>query len=48
MDIAGIHLSERYVVLDPLTLDQKRVLVAVAETGSFSAAARKLRCVQTA
>ena len=29
-------------MLDPLTLDQLRVLVAVADTGSFSAAARKL------
>jgi DNA-binding transcriptional LysR family regulator len=35
-------------MLDPLTLDQMRVLVAVAETGSFSAAARKLRRVQSA
>jgi DNA-binding transcriptional LysR family regulator len=35
-------------VLDPLTLDQMRVLVAVAETGSFSAAARKLGRVQSA
>src|ERR1700678_124397 len=30
-------------MIDPLTLDQMRVLVAVAETGSFSAAARRLR-----
>ncbi len=35
-------------MLDPLTLDQLRVLVAVAETGSFSAAARKLGRVQSA
>lgn len=35
-------------MLDPLTLDQMRVLVAVAETGSFSAAARKLGRVQSA
>ena len=34
--------------IDPLTLDQMRVLVAVAETGSFSAAARKLGRVQSA
>src|SRR4051794_16728165 len=33
---------------DPLTLDQMRVLVTVAETGSFSAAARKLGRVQSA
>jgi DNA-binding transcriptional LysR family regulator len=35
-------------MLDPLTLDQMRVLTAVAETGSFSAAARKLGRVQSA
>ena len=35
-------------MIDPLTLDQMRVLVAVAETGSFSAAARRLRRVQSA
>jgi DNA-binding transcriptional LysR family regulator len=35
-------------MLDPLTLDQLRVLIAVAETGSFSAAARKLGRVQSA
>jgi DNA-binding transcriptional LysR family regulator len=35
-------------MLDPLTLDQMRVLVAVAETGSFSAAARRLGRVQSA
>ncbi len=35
-------------MLDPLTLDQLRILVAVAETGSFSAAARKLGRVQSA
>jgi DNA-binding transcriptional LysR family regulator len=35
-------------MLDPLTLDQLRVLVAVAESGSFSAAARKLSRVQSA
>ena len=35
-------------MLDRLTLDQLRVLVAVAETGSFSAAARKLGRVQSA
>ena len=31
-----------------MTLDQLRILVAVAETGSFSAAARKLGRVQSA
>jgi len=35
-------------VLDPLTLDQMRVLLAVAQSGSFSAAARKLGRVQSA
>lgn len=34
-------------MIDPLTLDQMRVLSAVAETGSFSAAARKLGRVQS-
>lgn len=33
---------------DPVTLDQLRALVAVAEEGSFSAAARKLSRVQSA
>src|ERR1700748_2845942 len=35
-------------MINPLTLDQMRVLCAVAETGSFSAAARKLGRVQSA
>jgi DNA-binding transcriptional LysR family regulator len=35
-------------MIDPLTLDQMRVLVAVADGGSFSAAARKLERVQSA
>jgi DNA-binding transcriptional LysR family regulator len=35
-------------MLDPLTLDQLRVLVAVADYGSFSAAARRLGRVQSA
>lgn len=35
-------------MIDPLTLDQMRILVAVAEQGSFSAAARKLGRVQSA
>jgi DNA-binding transcriptional LysR family regulator len=35
-------------MFDPLTLDQMRVLVTVAETGSFSAAARRLSRVQSA
>ncbi len=35
-------------MLDPLTLDQMRVLIAVSETGSFSAAARRLGRVQSA
>lgn len=35
-------------MLDRLTLDQLRILVAVSETGSFSAAARRLRRVQSA
>src|ERR1700719_3774449 len=35
-------------MIDSLTLDQMRVLVAVADAGSFSAAARKLGRVQSA
>ena len=35
-------------MIDPLTLDQLRVLVSVAESGSFSAAARRLGRVQSA
>jgi len=35
-------------VFDPITLDQLRALVAVVEEGSFSAAARRLRRVQSA
>jgi DNA-binding transcriptional LysR family regulator len=35
-------------VLDRLTLDQLRILIAVAESGSFSAAARRLGRVQSA
>ena len=35
-------------MLDRLTLDQLRTLVAVAEAGSFSAAGRHLRRVQSA
>jgi molybdate transport repressor ModE-like protein len=35
-------------MIDPLTLDQMRILVAVAEAGSFSAAARRLGRVQSA
>ena len=35
-------------MFDPLTLDQMRVLVAVAEAGSFSAAARRIGRVQSA
>jgi DNA-binding transcriptional LysR family regulator len=35
-------------MLDSLTLDQMRVLIAVGESGSFSAAARRLGHVQSA
>jgi DNA-binding transcriptional LysR family regulator len=35
-------------MIDPLTLDQMRILITVAETGSFSAAARRLGRVQSA
>jgi DNA-binding MarR family transcriptional regulator len=35
-------------MLDALTLDQMRIFAAVAETGSFSAAARRLGRVQSA
>ena len=34
-------------MINSLTLDQMRVLVAVADAGSFSAAARKLGRVQS-
>jgi DNA-binding transcriptional LysR family regulator len=36
------------MALDSLTLDQLRVFTAIAETGSFSAAARRLRRAQSA
>jgi DNA-binding transcriptional LysR family regulator len=36
------------IMFDPITLDQLRALVSVVEEGSFSAAARKLRRVQSA
>ncbi len=35
-------------MLEPVTLDQLRVLIAIADGGSFSAAARKLRRAQSA
>ncbi len=35
-------------MLEPVTLDQLRILIAVARTGSFSAAARKLSRAQSA
>ena len=35
-------------MLDPMTLDQLRVAVAIADTGSFSAAARRLQRAQSA
>lgn len=35
-------------VIDPVTLDQLRAFTAIADEGSFSAAARKLRRVQSA
>src|SRR5262245_5781961 len=35
-------------MFDPITLDQLRAFVAVVEEGSFSAAARKLKRVQSA
>lgn len=35
-------------MLDRLTLDQMRILIAVVDSGSFSAAARRLRRVQSA
>ncbi len=43
-----VLVSVRGTVLDRLTLDQLRMLVAVDEAGSFSAAARKLGRVQSA
>src|SRR5271168_5143664 len=44
---AGTYQLRRWM-FDPLTLDQMRVLVTVADTGSFSAAARRLSRVQSA
>jgi DNA-binding transcriptional LysR family regulator len=41
-------LPSRFEMLDPITLDQLRILVAVVDEGSFSAAARKLKRVQSA
>lgn len=38
----------RYIVIGGLTLDQLRVLVTIADTGSFSAAGRRLSRVQSA
>ena len=35
-------------MLEPVTLDQLRILMAIAETGSFSAAARRLSRAQSA
>jgi DNA-binding transcriptional LysR family regulator len=35
-------------MLQPVSLDQLRILIAIAETGSFSAAARQLRRAQSA
>jgi len=35
-------------MLEPVTLDQLRILMAIAEAGSFSAAARRLRRAQSA
>ena len=35
-------------MLDPVTIDQMRMLIAVADAGNFSAAARKLKRVQSA
>jgi hypothetical protein len=42
-----IHHERRYVMLDGVTLDQLRTFIAAAEQGSFSAAGRKLRRVQS-
>jgi DNA-binding transcriptional LysR family regulator len=42
------HQLVRWTVLDPITLDQLRMLAAVVDEGSFSAAARKLQRVQSA
>ncbi len=46
--IQSIRRTDKPSMLDRLTLDQLRILIAVAETGSFSAAARRLRRVQSA
>src|SRR5882724_7492057 len=41
-----IHLERRYMI-EALSLDQLRMFIAAAETGSFSAAGRKLRRAQS-
>src|ERR1700676_5446613 len=51
LNYVSIHRPNRWTgneMIDPLTLDQMRILVGVAETGSFSAAARRLGRVQSA
>lgn len=42
------HLLWRWTMIGSLTLDQLRVLVTIADTGSFSAASRELRRAQSA
>src|SRR5260370_30697287 len=46
--IGIVDTSGSQAMIDPLTLDQMRILVAVADRGSFSAAARALGRVQSA
>jgi molybdate transport repressor ModE-like protein len=41
-------MDDEAAMIDPMTLDQMRILIAVAETGSFSAAARRVGRVQSA
>jgi len=44
----AFDLNRRYIVIGPLTLDQLRILVTIADSGSFSAAGRRLGRVQSA
>jgi DNA-binding transcriptional LysR family regulator len=44
----AIERVDGHMTQDPATLDQLRVLLAIAETGSFSAAGRRLHRVQSA
>jgi DNA-binding transcriptional LysR family regulator len=48
MLILTILYGDAWLMFDPITLDQLRVLIAVDEEGTFSAAGRKLKRAQSA